>query len=54
MGLFQAGFNAGSSCGAFALGELAERAGYPAVFWVAAGCVLIALVIVIVSPEGRR
>ena len=54
MGLFQAGFNAGSSCGAFALGELAERAGYPAVFWVAAGCVLIALVVVIVSPEGRR
>ena len=54
MGLFQAGFNAGSSCGAFALGELAERAGYPAVFWVAAGCVLIALVVVIFSPEGRR
>ena len=54
MGLFQAGFNAGSSCGALALGELAERAGYPAVFWVAAGCVLIALVVVVVSPEGRR
>jgi len=54
MGLFQAGFNAGSSCGAFALGELAERAGYPAVFWVAAGCVLIALVLVLVAPEGRR
>jgi MFS family permease len=54
MALFQAGFNAGSSCGALALGELAERAGYPAVFWVAAGCVLIALVVVVVSPEGRR
>ena len=54
MGLFQAGFNAGSSCGAFALGELAERAGYPAVFWVAAGCVALALVIVLVAPEGRR
>jgi predicted MFS family arabinose efflux permease len=54
MGLFQAGFNLGSSCGAFALGELAQRAGYPAVFWVAAGCVLIALVVVIISPEGRR
>jgi len=54
MGLFQAGFNAGSSCGAFALGELAERAGYPAVFWVAAGCVLLALVLVMRSPEGRR
>ena len=32
IGLFQAGFNLGSSCGALALGELAERAGYPAVY----------------------
>ncbi len=54
MGLFQAGFNVGSAGGALALGELAERAGYPAVFWVAGGCVLLALVLVIVSPEGRR
>jgi MFS family permease len=54
MGLFQAGFNAGSAAGTLALGELAERAGYPAVFLVAGACVLAALVIVILSPEGRR
>lgn len=54
MGLFQAGFNAGSSCGTLALGELAERAGYPPVFWVAAGCLLAAWLVVFVSPEGRR
>ena len=54
IGLFQAGFNVGSSCGTFALGELAERAGYPAVFWVAAGCVLGAWLVVFASPEGRR
>ena len=54
MGLFQAGFNAGSSCGTFALGGLAERAGYPPVFWVAAGCLLAAWLVVFVSPEGRR
>jgi MFS family permease len=54
MGLFQAGFNVGSACGTLALGELAERAGYPAVFLVAAACVLVALAIVILSPEGRR
>jgi MFS family permease len=54
IGLFQAGFNVGSSCGTLALGELAERAGYPAVFWVAAGCLLGAWLIVFASPEGRR
>ena len=54
MGLFQAGFNAGSSCGALAFGELAERAGYPAVFWLAAGGVAIALAIVVATPAGRR
>jgi len=54
IGLFQAGFNVGSSCGTLALGELAERAGYPAVFWVAAGCLLGAWLIVLASPEGRR
>ena len=53
IGLFQAGFNIGSSCGTLALGELAERAGYPAVFWVAAACVLGAWLVVFASPEGR-
>jgi MFS family permease len=54
MGLFQAGFNAGSSCGTLVLGELAERAGYPPVFWVAGGCVAAAWLVVLLSPEGRR
>jgi MFS family permease len=53
MGLFQAGFNVGSSGGAFALGQLAERAGYPAVFLVAGACVFTALLLVLFSPEGR-
>jgi MFS family permease len=53
IGLFQAGFNAGTSCGALALGELAERAGYPPVFWVAAACVLGSWLVVFTSPEGR-
>jgi MFS family permease len=54
MGLFQAGFNAGTSLGAFALGALAERAGYPMVFFVSGGCAALALVMVVASPEGRR
>jgi MFS family permease len=52
MGLFQAGFNLGSASGTLALGELAERAGYPAVFHVAGACVLLAWLIVKLSPEG--
>jgi MFS family permease len=54
IGLFQAGFNVGSSCGTLALGELAERAGYPPVFWVAAACVVGAWLVVFKAPEGRR
>jgi MFS family permease len=54
IGLFQAGFNLGSSVGTLALGGIAERAGYPAVFWVAAGCVLVAWLIIFASPEGKR
>jgi MFS family permease len=54
IGLFQAGFNFGTAAGALALGALAERAGYPAVFWVAAGCALLAWLIVFSSPETRR
>jgi MFS family permease len=53
IGLFQAGFNIGSAVGPLALGALAERAGYPPVFWVAAGGVFAAFVIVKLSPEGR-
>jgi predicted MFS family arabinose efflux permease len=53
MALFQAAFNVGFSGGAFALGLLAARAGYPAVFETAAACVLAALLLLIASPEGR-
>ena len=54
MALFQAAFNVGFSGGAFALGLLAARAGYPAVFEAAAACVLGALLLLIASPEGRE
>jgi MFS family permease len=53
IGLFQAGFNLGTAAGALALGELAERAGYPAVFWVAAGCVGLAWLVIFATPETR-
>ena len=52
MALFQAAFNVGFSGGAFALGLLAARAGYPAVFKAASACVLVALLLLI-SPEGK-
>ncbi len=54
MALFQAAFNVGFSGGAFALGLLAARAGYPAVFEAAAACVLGALLLLLASPEGRE
>ena len=54
IGLFQAGFNLGSSVGTLALGAIAERAGYPAIYWVAAGCLVVAWLIIFASPESRR
>jgi MFS family permease len=54
MALFQAAFNAGASGGAVGFGLLAARAGYPAVFQMAAGCLLAALLLLLASPEGRR
>jgi MFS family permease len=54
MALFQAAFNAGFSGGAAGFGLLAARAGYPAVFETAAGCLLVALLLLLASPEGRR
>ena len=53
IGLFQAGFNFGTAAGALALGGVAERAGYPAVYWMAAGCLVVAWLIIFASPEGR-
>jgi MFS family permease len=43
MALFNAAFNTGVSTGTFALGLLAERAGYPPVFAVAGLCAWLAL-----------
>jgi MFS family permease len=54
MALFQAAFNLGFSGGAVGFGLLAARAGYPAVFQTAAGCLLAALLLFLASPEGRR
>lgn len=53
MALFQAAFSAGFAGGTFPLGFIAERAGYPAVFFTAGGCAFAALVLLTVSPEGR-
>lgn len=53
MALFQAAFNVGFSGGGAALGLLAARAGYPAVFEAAAACVFVALLVLLISPEGR-
>jgi MFS family permease len=53
MALFQAAFNVGFAIGALALGLLADRAGYPAVFVAGGACALVALVVLAASPEGR-
>jgi MFS family permease len=53
MALYQAAFQAGGAVGPFALGLLAERAGYPPVFYASAGCLAVALVVLVRSPEGR-
>jgi predicted MFS family arabinose efflux permease len=54
MALFQAAFNVGASGGAVGFGLLAANAGYPAVFQTAAGCLFLALLLLLASPEGRR
>jgi MFS family permease len=51
MALFQAAFNVGFSAGAFALGLLAERAGYPVVFQTAAACLVVALLLLLCWRE---
>ena len=53
MALYQAAFQAGGAVGPFALGLLAESAGYPPVFYASAGCLAVALVVLVRSPEGR-
>jgi MFS family permease len=49
--LFQGWFNVGMGAGSFALGLLAERSGYEAVFWVSGAGILLALGILL---GGRR
>jgi MFS family permease len=51
MSLYQAAFQAGGAAGPLLLGLLAERAGYPAVFFASAGCLALALVVLVCSPE---
>lgn len=53
MALYNGGFNAGNSGATLALGFVAERAGYPSVFWIAGTGVLLALLLLAMSPEGR-
>jgi MFS family permease len=54
MALHQAAFQAGGAVGPIALGLLAERAGYPPVFYLCALCLALALVVLVSSPEGRQ
>ncbi len=51
--LFMASFNAGWGLGSLALGWVAETLGYPAVFWVATGCVVGSGVIFAAGSEVR-
>lgn len=53
MALFNGAFNAGNSAATLALGFLAARAGYPAVFVVAAAGVFAGVALFALSPEGR-
>ena len=53
MALFQAAFNVGFAGSGFALGLLAEAAGYPAVFMAGGACSLAALGLLWVIPAER-
>lgn len=53
MALFQAAFNVGFAGGALPLGHLAERQGYADVFHAGGACAALALVVLLLSPEGR-
>lgn len=53
MAIFQGAFQVGWAGGTFALGLVAERAGYPVVFGVAGLCVLLALGLLIMTTIPR-
>ncbi len=54
MALYQAAFQAGGAAGPFALGLLAERAGYPPVFFASAACLALAFVVLLVSSPEKE
>ncbi len=53
MAIFIGAFNLGFSLGPLALGRVADAAGYPPVFAIAAAIAFLALVLLSLSPEGR-
>jgi predicted MFS family arabinose efflux permease len=53
MALYNGSFNAGNSGATLALGFLAAREGYPAVFVTAAAGVFAGVLLLVRSPEGR-
>jgi predicted MFS family arabinose efflux permease len=53
MALYNGSFNVGNSGATLALGFVAERQGYPAVFLLAGFGVLLGLGLLALSPEGR-
>jgi predicted MFS family arabinose efflux permease len=53
MALFQAAFQSGMAGGGLGFGLLAARAGYPPVFAAAAAGLVLALLVLLASPEGR-
>jgi predicted MFS family arabinose efflux permease len=53
MALFQGAFNVGFAAAALGFGVLAERAGYPPVFYVGGLCALSALFLLVAFPERR-
>lgn len=54
MAIFNGSFNAGFSAGIIGLGFLAELAGYPTVFVVAAAGSFVGLTLLVTSPSARR
>jgi len=50
MGVFNGSFNAGFTSGVVALGYLAEKAGYPTVFVLAAAGSFLALILLVTGP----
>jgi MFS family permease len=54
MALFNGAFNLGNSSATLALGFVAERFGYPSVFWIAGAGVFLSYALLRASPDGRH